>query len=216
MHQSLGRVAWLSVAKFVRSMLATANLLRTLACLRPQTQKRACMHVGLPRIGNATCVLQCQNSQHSSYVGVLIVGGGPAGYATAIALAHSGYKNIQIVEQTPSAGFFDPSKSFTYALSCAGKHVLRDIGVHKVDDFGLCQHGMNLQMVNPDGKIEHRSVMYREEVDKPTASTWLPRQALNQKLYEHLQEHYSDAVQVCIASTSAHCGASMDPVASQA
>lgn len=129
--------------------------------------------------------------------GVLICGGGPAGYTTAIALAQQGYPSIHILEQAPGASFFDSSKAFTFALSHEGKGVLRRQGVAGIDSFGLCLNGMSMKMVHPDSKIEQKVMMKaKEDMDDEHANTWLPRHVLNSKLCEHVLQHHSGAVTV--------------------
>ena len=77
--------------------------------------------------------------QAMSHAGVIIVGGGPAGYATAIALAQQGYKDILVLERSPTVDSFEPTKTFTYALYPHGKDVLRDLGMRDIDHAGTRQ-----------------------------------------------------------------------------
>ena len=70
------------------------------------------------------------------HAGIVIVGGGPAGYATAIALAQQGYKDILVLERSPTVDSFEPTKTFTYALYPHGKDVLRDLGMRDIDHAG--------------------------------------------------------------------------------
>ena len=44
--------------------------------------------------------------------GVLIVGGGPAGLATALMLKKRGWTDIKVLESRPSVDFEEPDKSF--------------------------------------------------------------------------------------------------------
>ena len=151
-----------------------------------------------PAIATAT---RCRGKAHRHLwppaAGVLICGGGPAGYTTAIALAQQGYQGIHILEQAPGASFFDSSKAFTFALSREGKGVLRRQGVAGIDSFGLCLNGMSMKMVHPDSKIEQKVMMKaKEDMDDEHANTWLPRHVLNSKLCEHVLQHHSGAVTV--------------------
>ena len=71
------------------------------------------------------------------HAGVLVAGGGPAGYATAIALANAGVRDIHVVERHPSAGYYEPTKAFAMALVAHGKDTLRDaLGVAHIDHAG--------------------------------------------------------------------------------
>ena len=44
--------------------------------------------------------------------GVVIVGGGPSGLATALMLAKRGWSGISVIEGTPSADYFDKELAF--------------------------------------------------------------------------------------------------------
>lgn len=68
--------------------------------------------------------------------GVVVVGGGPAGYSVAIALTQQGFRNILILERAPSANDFNPSMGFVYNISGPGKAVLRGIGVNEIEKVG--------------------------------------------------------------------------------
>ena len=70
--------------------------------------------------------------------GVLVVGGGPAGYATAMALAQHGFTDIRILERAPSARYYNPGKALAYALFATAKNTLRRLGMDGVDDLGAC------------------------------------------------------------------------------
>lgn len=68
---------------------------------------------------------------------VLICGGGPAGYTTAMALAQSGCKGIRVLERAPDAAFYNPGKAYVYAVSPPAKNTLKTFGLHSVDDAGV-------------------------------------------------------------------------------
>ena len=67
----------------------------------------------------------------------VIVGAGPAGYCTAIALARRGFVNIHILERCPAVSWHNSSKAYSYVLFPFAKDVLRDVlGVENVDSAG--------------------------------------------------------------------------------
>jgi kynurenine 3-monooxygenase len=69
--------------------------------------------------------------------GVVVVGAGPGGYAAAMALARSGFKDIRVLERAPSADTFIPTKAFMYALFPPGKNALRHLGMENIDEAGV-------------------------------------------------------------------------------
>ncbi|MEO8890139.1 MAG: FAD-dependent oxidoreductase, partial [Coleofasciculaceae cyanobacterium] len=60
---------------------------------------------------------------------VLIVGGGPAGFATALMLAHRGWKKITVLEKRPSADYYEPDKSFNYLVNGRGQKLTDLLGL---------------------------------------------------------------------------------------
>lgn len=59
--------------------------------------------------------------EESKEATVLVVGGGPAGLGSAIALAREGWKNVVVVEKAPSSGVSDVTREYSYLL---GKRAL--------------------------------------------------------------------------------------------
>lgn len=68
---------------------------------------------------------------------VVVVGGGPAGLATALALEKLGYNNIIVIEKLPS-GSFDDSRAYNFLLDPRGLEIIKEIGVlAQVDEKGF-------------------------------------------------------------------------------
>ena len=73
---------------------------------------------------------------------MLVVGGGPAGFTTAIALAVQGCTDIVLLERSPSVDYFEPTKSFVFGLFPHSKDVLRKLGLTNIDRAGAATpHG---------------------------------------------------------------------------
>lgn len=68
--------------------------------------------------------------------GVVVVGGGPSGYATAMALSKHGFKDILVLERSESAGTYNPTVGFIYNISGPGRQALKEIGVTHMADIG--------------------------------------------------------------------------------
>ena len=75
-------------------------------------------------------------SPHSPRTGVVVAGGGPAGYATAIALAMRGFRDIVVLERAPTASSFDETRSIVFGLTPPAKGVLRELGLDDIDHAG--------------------------------------------------------------------------------
>ena len=71
-------------------------------------------------------------------IGVVVAGGGPAGYATAIALARRGFRDIVVLERAPTASWFDETRSIVFGLTPPAKAVLRELGLDDIDHAGAC------------------------------------------------------------------------------
>lgn len=84
---------------------------------------------------------------------MLIVGGGPAGYATALALAQHGFRDITLLERSASAAYFDSSKGFVYSLLPIARQVLDSLGVTALDEVGALslQLACHVHHVNDEG-----------------------------------------------------------------
>lgn len=63
-----------------------------------------------------------KESQHY-HQNVLIVGGRPAGLATALMLAKRGWTNITVLEKRPTADYYEPDKSFNYLIDGRGQNL---------------------------------------------------------------------------------------------
>ena len=63
---------------------------------------------------------------------------------------------------------------------------------------GLSGNGMDMTTVATDGTFKRSRVFKRpdEQFSEQTSTTWLPRDGLNAALYQHVCDHYSDAVTV--------------------
>lgn len=59
----------------------------------------------------------------------LVVGGGPAGLATALMLAHRGWTNITVLEKRTAADYDEPDKSFNYLIDGRGQKLTDLLGL---------------------------------------------------------------------------------------
>lgn len=68
----------------------------------------------------------------------------------------------------------------------------------RIPHAGLSGNGMDMTTVAPDGSFKRSRVFAKPEeaFSVRTATTWLPRDGLNAALYQHVCDHYGDAVTV--------------------
>ena len=129
----------------------------------------------------------------------VIIGGGPAGMATALILAKRGWDNITIVEKRPSADYYEPDKSFNYMIDGRGQKLTdllditdqlakisvpsTDFHVTKIDKKGN-RKTVKLPIVDPNRKTAY----------------WLQRRDFVDLLYQEIKEHWQDKITVLFSS----------------
>lgn len=74
---------------------------------------------------------------HGVATGALVVGGGPSGYATCMALSKQGFQNILLLERSIAADDFDPLRGFVYSISAPGRAALTRLGLPNLEDEGV-------------------------------------------------------------------------------
>lgn len=79
--------------------------------------------------------------------GALVVGGGPSGYATAMALSKQGFQDILILERSTAADDFDPVQGFVYNISAPGRAALARLGLSNVADEGVPDSAYSLHTI---------------------------------------------------------------------
>jgi kynurenine 3-monooxygenase len=126
---------------------------------------------------------------------VLIVGGGPAGLATALMLAKRSWTNITVLEKRPTADYYEPDKSFNYLIDGRGQKF--------TDLFELTQQlatisvpttEFYLTLIKPNGSRKTSKV----PVADPNRKTayWIPRRAFVNLLYQEIENNWSDHITV--------------------
>lgn len=97
-------------AKVIGAITLSALLVATLEIVSPV---RALPLPVLSRFVTAQTAGAAAPAEHVSVKeGVVIVGGGPSGMATALMLAKRGWTDISVIEKSPSADFYNPSVAF--------------------------------------------------------------------------------------------------------
>ncbi len=126
---------------------------------------------------------------------VLIVGGGPAGFATALMLAKRGWKNITVLEKRPAADYYEPDKSFNYQIDGRGQKLTDFLGLtEQLSQISVPNTEFYLTKITADGK---RKTFKLPLVDpKRKTAYWLPRRAFLGLLYREIERHWQNCITV--------------------
>ncbi|MBE9054330.1 FAD-dependent monooxygenase [Nostocales cyanobacterium LEGE 11386] len=126
---------------------------------------------------------------------VLIVGGGPAGLATALMLAKRGWTNITVLEQRASADYYEPDKSFHYLIDGRGQKLTDFFGLtDQISKISVPNTEFYLTQIKPNGSRK-TSKLPIVDPNRKTAY-WLPRKAFVLLLYQEITQHWQNAVTV--------------------
>ena len=120
--------------------------------------------------------------------GVVIVGAGPAGLATALLLSQSGAVRgrIWILEKRLTPVSFDPDRAFTYAIDGHGQPVLAAMGLLEgLHAISAPSDNFVVNRVLPSGKVQKLSFDVK-------GTCWLQRDLLCSLLLDELKRHHPE------------------------
>ena len=126
---------------------------------------------------------------------VLIVGGGPAGFATALILAKRGWKNITVLEKRPSADYYEPDKGFNYLIDGRGQKFTDYLKItEKLSQNGVASTDFDLTKITPDGNRKTVKLPIVDPNRKP--AYWITRKAFVNLLYQEIEDNWQDSINV--------------------
>ncbi|MDF5722947.1 MAG: NAD(P)/FAD-dependent oxidoreductase [Rhizonema sp. PD37] len=130
-----------------------------------------------------------------SYQNVLIVGGGPAGLATALMLAKRGWTNITLLEKRAAADYYEPDKSYNYLIDGRGQKLTDFLGLtHKLSEISVPSTQFILTRIKPNGS---RKTSKSPVVDRNRKTAyWLPRRAFVLLLYQEIERNWQEQINV--------------------
>ena len=125
----------------------------------------------------------------------LIVGGGPAGFATALMLAKRGWKNITVLEKRPDADYYEPDKSFNYLIDGRGQKFTDYIGItENLIENGVPNTEFYLTEIKANGNRKTLKVPLADSDCK--TSYWITRKTFVSLLYSEIEKNWQDSITV--------------------
>ncbi|MBV9387867.1 MAG: FAD-dependent monooxygenase [Chroococcidiopsidaceae cyanobacterium CP_BM_ER_R8_30] len=134
-----------------------------------------------------------------SHRNVLIIGGGPAGLATALMLAKRGWTDITILEKRAAADYYEPDKSFNYLIDGRGQKLTDFLGLtYQILEIGVPSTEFYLTKIKPNGS---RKTLKIPLVD-PNRKTayWVTRRAFVLLLYQEIERNWQDHITVLFST----------------
>ena len=126
---------------------------------------------------------------------VLIVGGGPAGFATGLMLAKRGWKNITVLEKRPSADYYEPDKAFNYLIDGRGQKFTDYLNLtEKLSQNGVASTDFELTKITPDGKRKTVKLPIVDPNRKP--AYWITRKTFVNLLYQEIENNWQDSINI--------------------
>jgi 2-polyprenyl-6-methoxyphenol hydroxylase-like FAD-dependent oxidoreductase len=124
---------------------------------------------------------------------VLIVGGGPAGLATALMLAKRGWTKITVLEKRPAADYYEPDKSFNYLIDGRGQKFTDFLGLtDQLSKIGVATTEFYFKKIKPNGS-KKTSKLPTVDPNRKT-SYWLPRRTFTLLLYQEIERNWLEHI----------------------
>ncbi|NEP87883.1 MAG: FAD-dependent monooxygenase [Okeania sp. SIO2C2] len=125
----------------------------------------------------------------------VIIGGGPAGFATALMLAKRGWHQITVLEKRPAADFYEPDKSFHYLIDGRGQKFTDLLGfTENLAKISVPNTDFYLTEIKADGNRK-TSKLPIVDPNRKTAY-WLQRRIFLQLLFQEIEENWQHCITV--------------------
>jgi kynurenine 3-monooxygenase len=129
----------------------------------------------------------------------VIVGGGPTGFAAALALAKRGWSDVTIIETRPSPDWFERDKAFCYQIDGRGQSYFSEtLGLRNVDErfeeIGVPSTGMVLTRLYADRDAESITINFADP--KRKTAYWIPRHVFIRYLSDEAEKNWSTQIRV--------------------
>ncbi|MEO0840094.1 MAG: NAD(P)/FAD-dependent oxidoreductase [Cyanobacteria bacterium J06643_5] len=126
---------------------------------------------------------------------ILIIGGGPAGFATALIFAKRGWENITVLEKRPSADYYEADKAFNYLIDGRGQKFTDYLNItEKLSQNGVANTDFYLTKITPDGKRQTVKLPIVDPNRKP--AYWITRKTFVNLLYQEIENNWQGNINV--------------------
>lgn len=126
---------------------------------------------------------------------VLIIGGGPAGLATALMLAKRGETDIVVLEKRPSADYSEPDKSFNYSIDGRGQKLIEYLGLmEQLKAVGVPSTDFYITRIDAKGKS--KTIKLPQVDSKRKTAYWLPRKTFLSLLDQEIQRNWQNQIKI--------------------
>ncbi|MEW5297579.1 MAG: hypothetical protein WDW36_000781 [Sanguina aurantia] len=120
----------------------------------------------------------------TSKSGVVVVGGGPAGLATAMMLAKRGWKDITVLEKNVTVDYGAQDKSYVYCIDRRGMKLTDLLGISdKLPERGVETNSIQLAIVNDKGEVKRSALPTKAQF----STYWMPRNRFMQLMAEAIE-----------------------------
>lgn len=129
----------------------------------------------------------------ASHRNVLIVGGGPAGLATALMLAKRGWTEITVLERRRAANYYEPDKSFNYLIDARGQQLTDLLGLTEpLSKISVPASEFQITRIQSNGDRK----TLKQSFNDPKSAYWLFRSAFLQLLYQEIEHRWTHQITV--------------------
>ena len=141
---------------------------------------------------------------------ILIVGGGPAGFATALMLAKRGWTNITVLEKRPTADYYEPDKSFNYLIDGRGQKFTDYIGItEQLPKNGVASTDFYLTKITSDGNRKTIKLPIINPDRKP--AYWITRKTFVNLLYQEIKKNWHDSITIIFNAKCVEINKTINP-----
>ena len=130
---------------------------------------------------------------------VIIIGGGPSGYATALYLASHQWTNVTLIERATDPTKIDPTRQFSYLISWRGLTLINQFPtlLQRLQEEGISIVPPKMTLLAPDAEPMEKTF----DTGDNEVSYWIRRANLIGMMADVLEKEYKGVVNVMLGTT---------------